>query len=60
MTARQQVFKTIEELPEEARVEDAIERLYLLYKIETGIEQADRDKLVSHEEARHQMARWLE
>lgn len=59
MTAKQQVLRTIEELPEDARVEDAIERLYLLYKIEKGIEQADRGELVSHEEARKRMTRWL-
>lgn len=49
----------MEELPEDAGVEDAIDRLYLLYKIERGLRQADRGELISQEEARQRMARWL-
>lgn len=59
MDTKQQILKAIEELPENAKVEDAIERLYLLYKIERGIEQADSGELVSQEEARQRMAKWL-
>lgn len=37
-----------------------MERLYLLYKIERGIAQADSGQKVSQEEARKRMAKWLE
>lgn len=50
---------TIQELPNDASVEDALDRLYLLYKIEKGLRQADRGHLVSQEEARRRMAKWL-
>jgi predicted transcriptional regulator len=56
---KQQILKAIEELPDDASVEDAIDRLYLLYKIERGLRQADRGELISQEEARQRMARWL-
>jgi len=56
---KQQILKTIEELPDDASVEDAIDRLYLLYKIEKGLRQADSGELISQEEARQRMARWL-
>ena len=46
-------------MPDDASVEDALERLYLLYKIEKGLQQADRGELISQEEARQRMARWL-
>ncbi len=59
MEIKQQILKTIEELPDDASVEDAIDRLYLLYKIEKGLRQADRGELISQEEARQRMARWL-
>ena len=59
MEIKQQILKAIEELPDDASVEDAIDRLYLLYKIEKGIRQADRGELISQEEARQRMARWL-
>ena len=59
MEAKQQILKAIEELPDDASVEDAIDRLYLLYKIDRGLRQADRGELISQEEARQRMAGWL-
>ncbi len=51
METKQQILKAIEGLPDDASVEDALERLYLLYKIERGLRQADRGELISQEEA---------
>ncbi len=59
MDTKRQILKAIEQLPDDASVEDALERLYLLYKIEKGVQQADRGELISQEEARQRMARWL-
>lgn len=59
METKQQILKAIEELPDDASVEDAIDRLYLLYKIDRGLRQADRGELISQEEARQRMAKWL-
>ena len=57
MQAKQQMLKAIEELPDDANIEDALERLYLLYKIDRGIKQADASELISQEEARQRMAK---
>ena len=59
MDTKQQILKAIEELPDNARVEDALERLYLLYKIERGLKQANDGELVTQEEAGQRMAKWL-
>jgi hypothetical protein len=59
MTTKEQMLQAIRELPDEATVEDAMERLYLLYKIDRGIAQADAGQKVSQEEARTRMAQWL-
>ncbi|OGQ84685.1 MAG: hypothetical protein A3F90_12200 [Deltaproteobacteria bacterium RIFCSPLOWO2_12_FULL_60_19] len=59
METKQQILKAIEQMPDDASVEDALERLYLLYKIERGLQQADRGELLTQEEARQRMARWL-
>jgi predicted transcriptional regulator len=56
---KQQIIKAMEELPDDARVEDALDRLYLLYKVEKGLEQADRGELISQEDVRQRMAKWL-
>ena len=42
--------ETADKLPENASVEDAMERLYFLAKIERGIEQTNAGKTLSHEE----------
>jgi predicted transcriptional regulator len=56
---KQQILRAIQELPEDANVEDALDRLYLLYKVERGLRQADRGELISSEEVRERMAKWL-
>lgn len=59
MTTKEQILHSIESLPDEANIEDAIERLHLLFKIERGLAQADAGQMVTQEEARKRMARWL-
>jgi predicted transcriptional regulator len=60
MIVKDQILKVIQELPQDATVEDAMERLYLLYKVERGIEQAEAGQKITQEEARKRMAKWLE
>jgi predicted transcriptional regulator len=59
MEAKQQMLKVIEDLPDDAGVEEALDRLYLLYKVERGLRQADRGELLSQEDVRERMAKWL-
>ena len=54
-----QILKAIQDLPDDATVESAMDRLYVLYKIEQGIEQADRGQVVSQEEVMRRMEQWL-
>ena len=56
---KEHMLKAIQELPDNATVEDAIDRLYFLYKVERGIAQADAGQRVSQDEARRRMAKWL-
>ncbi len=59
MTVKEQVLNIVQELPQDATIEDAMERLYLLYKVERGISQADAGQKVSQEEAKDRMKQWL-
>ena len=59
MTTKEEIIKVIRQLPDDATVEDAIEKLYLLHKVERGIGQAGAGQKVSQEEARQRMERWL-
>jgi len=46
---KSEIVKAIQELPDDATVEDAMERLYFLAKIERGLEQSDGET-IAHEE----------
>ena len=59
MTTKELIIKAIQELPDDATLDDAMERLYLLSKVERGITQADAGVKVTQVEARQRMARWL-
>lgn len=59
METKQEILKVIENLPDDAEIEDALDRLYLLYKVKRGLQQADRGELISQEEVRERMAKWL-
>lgn len=52
---KERVIDAVRELPDDATVEDAMERLYFLAKVEKGLEQADAGQTVSHEEAKRRI-----
>ncbi len=51
-STKQRIRDVIDKLPPETTVEEAMERLYLLAKIERGIAQADAGQTLSSEEVR--------
>ena len=56
-TAKQKVLEAIEKLPADATLEDAIERLVFLAKIERGLTELDAGKGVDHAEAKRRLLR---
>jgi hypothetical protein len=48
---KREMVRVIQELPEDATIEDAMERLYFLAKIERGLEQSECET-IAHEEIR--------
>ena len=59
MTIRERVIQAVQDLPEDASLEDAMERLLLLAKIERGIQQADSEQTITHTQVKERMAKWL-
>lgn len=56
-TAKQRVLEAMEKLPADATVEDAIEQLVLLAKIERGLAELDAGQGVEHSEAKRRLLR---
>jgi predicted transcriptional regulator len=51
-TVKQRAIEALQRLPEDATIDDAIERLCLIAKIEEGLRQADAGQLTDHEEVK--------
>jgi predicted transcriptional regulator len=49
-SAKDLLKEAVEQLPPDATVEDAMERLYFLAKIEKGLDDAEAGRTLSHEE----------
>jgi predicted transcriptional regulator len=49
---KQRVLDAVQQLPADATVEDAMERLYFLAKIERGIADAEAGRVVSHDDVK--------
>ncbi len=52
---KKKILKVVEQLPDDATIEDAIERLYFLAKIERGLQEADAGLTVPHDEAKQRL-----
>jgi predicted transcriptional regulator len=59
MTTKEKVIDLVEDLPDDASIEDAMERLLFLAKVERGIQQADAGQTIPHSQVRERMAKWL-
>ncbi|RIL04470.1 MAG: hypothetical protein DCC71_14010 [Proteobacteria bacterium] len=49
-TTKERILAALEDLPADATIDDAIERLVFLAKIEEGLEQLDAGQRIPHEE----------
>ena len=49
------VLELVQQLPSDATVEDAMERLYFLAKVERGLAEVDAGETVSHSEAKRRL-----
>jgi hypothetical protein len=55
-TAKQLALQALEQLPEDATLEDAMERLYLLESIERGRADVREGRVISHDEVVRQFS----
>ena len=52
---KEKILQALQPLPDDTTVEDAIERLCFLAKVEDGLRQSDRGETISHEEAKRRL-----
>lgn len=52
LTAKQRALEALGTLPEDATLDEAIERLSFIAKVEDGLRQSEKGDVVSHEEVK--------
>jgi predicted transcriptional regulator len=56
---KQAALQLVERLDDDVSFEDIIYELYVLEKIQRGMKDAEEEQVVSHEDARERLKRWL-
>ena len=59
MLVKEKVLEIIQALPEQFSIDDVVEKLIVLQKIETGLQQAKEGKTLSTEKAKEKLHKWL-
>lgn len=55
---RDKAIETVKELPQEFDLEDLIERLVFVEKVEKGLQQAEKGKTIPHEKVKEMTKKW--
>lgn len=59
ITAKEEVRKMLDSLPDDSSFEDIQYHIYVREKIELGLKAVEEGKVLSEEEAEQRMAKWL-
>lgn len=59
-TAKEEVQRILDSLPDNATLEDIQYRIYVRQAITAGLRDIDQERVVSQEEVERRMARWTE
>ncbi|MBS4033987.1 MAG: hypothetical protein KGZ85_05955 [Ignavibacterium sp.] len=59
MLEKEKVLQTIQELPEKFSLDDLIDRIILLHKVEIGLKQSRKGKVQSTLVAKEKLSKWL-
>jgi predicted transcriptional regulator len=59
MLSKSTVLKTITSFPEHFSVDELIDKMILLDKVEKGIQDAEKGDVISDEELQNEIEKWL-
>jgi len=59
MLTKEKVLQSIKDLPNEFSLDEIVEKLILLEKIEVGLQQVKQGKVVSNATAKQKLKKWL-
>jgi predicted transcriptional regulator len=56
---KQQVQSMLERLPDDCTLEDVQYHLYVMQRVQGGLEAIDRGEGIAHEDVKQRLAKWL-
>ena len=59
MLSKKQLLLTLQGMPDQFSIDDLLDRIILLQKIDTGLEQSKNEKTYSTEKAKEKLKKWL-
>jgi hypothetical protein len=59
MLSKDKILQTVKDLPDNFSIEELFERIVLLQKIEVGLEHSKTDQVLTTDQARERLKRWL-
>ncbi|MBL7113701.1 MAG: hypothetical protein ISS19_17310 [Bacteroidales bacterium] len=60
MLTKEKIIAGIQKLPDNATIDEVLDHILLLEKIEKGIDQADKGKVLAEEDVDQRINKWLE
>lgn len=58
-TAKEEVRKILDRIPDEASFEDIQYHIYVREKIERGLQDVEKGRVINREEVERRMSKWL-
>jgi hypothetical protein len=59
MLTKDAVINTISKFPDSFTLDELVDKLIFMDKVEKGLDQSLNNKVLTHEEARQRLAKWL-
>ena len=59
MLTKKSVIKSLQNLPSRFEAQEAIEQIVLLEKIRAGLQQSDQGKVMTKDQAKKRLKKWL-
>jgi len=59
MIKKSSILKVLESMPERVSIDELMEKLILVEKVDRGLEQIRRGETLTHEEVKSRFSRWL-
>lgn len=59
MLDKQRIIQTIKELPQSFTIDELMDHLVFVQKVESGMEQSKNGQTISNDEAKNKLGKWL-